>query len=160
MSLRGRRQSASCSQLNLHIAACCRPLLHSMPTCPPHISPLTTRQVVLGLPIVPSAGNLDFWLRLCGVRGLPEAQALLRSFPQADAEGVDKAAHAAAVREWNADLIRRVRGRMGERGIRLVCLVGLAVLGSCRPASLPSLPLLLSCATCAMILRRPLTAPP
>ena len=34
-------------------------------------------QVMLGLPIVPSIGNLDFWLRLCNVRGLPESQQLL-----------------------------------------------------------------------------------
>ena len=121
--------------------------------------------MVLGLPIVPSSGNLDFWLRLCGaccytrgqragdkfreqweclvccdgwgpcslpgcnlqpqprawspthtptagVRGLPEAAAVLRSFPQAEEAG-DKAAHAAAVRQWNADLIRRVGGGPG-----------------------------------------------
>ena len=61
---------------------------------------------MLGLPIVPSIGNLDFWLRLCNVRGLPESQALLAGFPQS--EGRDKEGHAAAVREWNADLIRRV----------------------------------------------------
>lgn len=52
---------------------------------------------------MPAATNLSV-----GVRGKPEAAALLRSFPQAD-EAADKAAHAAAVRQWNADLIRRVR---------------------------------------------------
>jgi hypothetical protein len=62
---------------------------------------------MLGLPIVPSIGNLDFWLRLCNVRGLPESQALLAGFPQSEERG--KEGHAAAVREWNADLIRRVR---------------------------------------------------
>ena len=61
---------------------------------------------MLGLPIVPSIGNLDFWLRLCNVRGLPESQALLAGFPQSEER--DKEGHAAAVREWNADLIRRV----------------------------------------------------
>ena len=44
---------------------------------------------------------------------MPEAAALLRSFPQAD-DAADKAAHAAAVRQWNADLIRRVRLRWGR----------------------------------------------
>lgn len=61
---------------------------------------------MLGLPIVPSIGNLDFWLRLCNVRGLPEAQALLQSFPQSEER--DRKGHAAAVRQWNADLIRKV----------------------------------------------------
>ncbi len=55
-----------------------------------------------GTPTAPAAG----------VRGLPEAAALLRSFPQAD-EAADKAAHAAAVRQWNADLIRKVHVGQG-----------------------------------------------
>lgn len=64
-------------------------------------------QVVLGIPLVPSQPNLDFWLRLCNVRGLPEAEALLRSFPSS--EGQDRAAHKQAVRQWNADFISKVR---------------------------------------------------
>lgn len=66
-------------------------------------------QLVLGMPIISSAGNLDFWLRLCGARGLPEAAALLASFPQAGDGSGGKAAHAAAVHDWNASLIQRVR---------------------------------------------------
>lgn len=78
-------------------------------------------KVVLGLPVVPSVGNLDFWLRLCGVRGKPEAAALLRSFPQAD-DAADKAAHAAAVRQWNADLIRRSLSLPGVSGLHVMPL--------------------------------------
>ena len=66
-------------------------------------------QVALGLPIVPSVGNLEFWLRLCGVRNTAEADALLRGFPQASSGEGSKQYHAAAVRRWNADLIRKVR---------------------------------------------------
>lgn len=81
---------------------------------------------MLGLPIVPSAGNLDFWLRLCGVRHMPEAQALLRTFPQlGPAEGGEqqrsKEEHAAAVRQWNADLIKKVGGQ-AHAATDLLCL--------------------------------------
>lgn len=82
---------------------------------PPPLLPLP--KVVLGLPIVPSAGNLDFWLRLCGVRHMPEAHTLLGTFPQlggaegAGGHGRSKEEHAAAVRQWNAQLIKKVRRR-------------------------------------------------
>lgn len=67
----------------------------------------TLTQLVVGLPIISSVGNLEFWLRLCNVRGLPEAQHLLASFPQAS-ETARRASHEAAVRAWNAELIRKV----------------------------------------------------
>lgn len=76
---------------------------------------------MLGLPIVPSVGNLDFWLRLCGVRGLPESEALLRSFPQSR-EGGDKAAHAEAVRVWNANLIHKSLSLPGVTGLHVMPL--------------------------------------
>lgn len=84
-------------------------------------------KVVLGLPIVPSAGNLDFWLRLCGVRHMPEAQALLRTFPQlGPAEGGEqqrsKEEHAAAVRQWNADLIKKSLSLPGISGLHVMPL--------------------------------------
>ncbi|KAL4458173.1 hypothetical protein ABPG75_013038 [Micractinium tetrahymenae] len=85
-------------------------------------------KVVLGLPIVPSIGNLDFWLRLCGVRHMPEAQALLRTFPQlGGAEGggdsqPSKEEHAAAVRQWNADLIKKSLELPGISGLHVMPL--------------------------------------
>ncbi|EFN54450.1 hypothetical protein CHLNCDRAFT_135876 [Chlorella variabilis] len=81
-------------------------------------------KVMLGLPIVPSIGNLDFWLRLCNVRGLPEAQALLQSFPQSEER--DRKGHAAAVRQWNADLIRKSLSLPGVAGLHVMPLTKLA----------------------------------
>ena len=97
------------------------PLAGCPPAVLPPCLPACLPQVVLGLPIVPSLGNLDFWLRLCGVRGMPEAQALLRSFPAGDDAG-DKAAHAAAVKAWNADLIARSLSLPGVAGLHVMPL--------------------------------------
>ncbi len=58
--------------------------------------------------MVSSAANLDFWLRLCGVRHLPECADLLAAFPR-QGEGLGKEAFEAAVKRWNADMIQRVR---------------------------------------------------
>ncbi len=65
------------------------------------------------MPMVSSAGNLDFWLRLCGVRGLPECVELLAAFPRQDELG--KEAFDAAVKRWNADFIQRVRLLMQDK---------------------------------------------
>ena len=77
-------------------------------------------QLVLGMPMVSSAGNLDFWLRLCGVRGLPEASDLLAAFPQQEALG--HAAWQAAVRGWNAELIQRALALPGVSGLHVMPL--------------------------------------
>jgi len=81
-------------------------------------------QIVVGIPMVSSAGNLDFWLRLCGVRHLPECSDLLVGFPRQGDLG--KEAFNAAVKQWNADLIQRV-GVQGWTGSGV----------GCRPAIVP-----------------------
>eukprot|EP00887_Chlorella_sp_A99_P006191 scaffold3.g6191.t1 len=87
---------------------------------------LTQRvRLVVGVPIVSSAANLDFWLRLCDVRQLPEAQALLAAFPP-EAHGDGRAAWQAAVREWNAALIRRTLALPGVAGLHVMPLTKVA----------------------------------
>lgn len=81
---------------------------HRPPLDRVHLLAATLSQLVVGLPIIPSVGNLDFWLRLCNVRDLPEAQYLLSSFPQGGGTA-SCASHEAAVRAWNADFISKVR---------------------------------------------------
>lgn len=71
-----------------------------------HFQPCPFTQIVLGVPLITSRSNLEFWLFLIGAgAGDEEAAQLLADFPASqDAEGV---------RAWNADLIRRVRlGRL------------------------------------------------
>ena len=100
-------------------------------------------QVVLGLPIVPSIGNLDFWLRLCNVRGLPEAQDLLRSFPQS--EDRDQAGHAAAVRQWNADLIQKVTTLRWLRSLKARSVIRLTTARACSRWPFLAFPACMSC---------------
>ena len=77
------------------------------PRADPPPPPVLLLQLVLGVPVISSVGNLDFWLRLCSARSLPGAEQVLEAFPQQ--RGTSKAAHAAEVQQWNADLIRKVR---------------------------------------------------
>lgn len=63
-------------------------------------------KVFAGVPMASSAGNLEFWLRLCGVHDSPDGKAVLRSFPVQN--GAGKAEYAAAVRVWNADFVQWV----------------------------------------------------
>ena len=44
-------------------------------------------KLVIGCPMLSSAGNAAFWLRLCGASGQEGASALVNSFSQAEAEG-------------------------------------------------------------------------
>ena len=69
---------------------------------------LSTRVHILpGVPMASSLGNLDFWLRLAGLRDDPGAGQVLGSFPR---KGPRESAeeHAAAVKDWNAAFIRDV----------------------------------------------------
>lgn len=77
-------------------------------------------KVVLGLPIITSVGNLEFWLRLCNVRTLPESQHLLSSFPGPQQRSKEE--HAAAVRAWNATLIQKSLGLPGVAGLHVMPL--------------------------------------
>lgn len=81
-------------------------------------------QLVVGIPMVSSAGNLDFWLRLCGARGLPEAEELLSAFPRQGDLG--KPAFEAAVKQWNADFIQRVLDLPGVAGLHVMPLTKVA----------------------------------
>ena len=70
-------------------------------------------KVLAGVPIITSIGNLQFWLRLCGVDGGgADAEAVLRSFPTLSSVG-DAAArteeYQCAVREWNIKFLQWVR---------------------------------------------------
>ncbi len=92
-------------------------------------------QIVVGIPMVSSAGNLDFWLRLCGVRHLPECSDLLAGFPRQGDLG--KEAFNAAVKQWNADLIQRVGCWHGGRVASLPCVTSGAGAVSGRGKPLP-----------------------
>lgn len=101
-------------------------------------------RVVVGVAMASSASNLDFWLRLAGVRGLPEAEALLASFPTPGG-GMGKEGCAAAVRAWNVDLIRKVREEAVGRGAALPAgrrrdAACSWVAGAPVPSSLPACP--------------------
>jgi hypothetical protein len=60
--------------------------------------------VLVGVPMITSIKNLEFWLDLCGVHHGQEAEALKRSFPPATGSSYS----ADAVIEWNANFIRDV----------------------------------------------------
>lgn len=63
-------------------------------------------QVVIGLPMITSAGNLRFWLDLAHALNSPTCRDLLQQFEAAEAVGtaeLDKACEA-----WNVALIRRL----------------------------------------------------
>jgi hypothetical protein len=78
-------------------------------------------RLLAGVPVASSAANLDFWLRLAGVRGAPGAEALLAAFPRPGGGG-DDAAHAAAVRRWNAAFVRRALALPGVAGLHVMPL--------------------------------------
>jgi hypothetical protein len=77
-------------------------------------------RLLAGVPVASSAANLDFWLRLAGVRGAPGAEALLAAFPRPGGGGA--AEHAAAVRGWNADFVRRALALPGVAGLHVMPL--------------------------------------
>ena len=64
-------------------------------------------RILAGVPMASSAGNLEFWLRLCGMAGTSEAAAVLDSFPAAGSVS-NKEEMKAAVRKWNAEFVRWV----------------------------------------------------
>uniref|UniRef100_A0A1D2A210 Methylenetetrahydrofolate reductase (NAD(P)H) n=1 Tax=Auxenochlorella protothecoides TaxID=3075 RepID=A0A1D2A210_AUXPR len=72
-------------------------------------------RIVLGVPLITSRSNLEFWLFLIGAgAGDEEAAQLLADFPASqDAEGV---------RAWNADLIRRTLDLPGVGGLHVMPL--------------------------------------
>lgn len=73
-------------------------------------------KLVVGMPMVSSASNLDFWLRLCSIRNKPGAEEVLASFPS----------DPAAIKAWNADLVRRTVALPGVAGLHVMPLTGAA----------------------------------
>ena len=60
--------------------------------------------IVVGIPMVTSVGNLQFWLQLCSAASMPEATALLKRF-RAESGSDD---FATFLKEYNRSLIEKV----------------------------------------------------
>jgi len=71
-------------------------------------------KLVAGIPMSTSRANLEFWLRLCGLGGTPEAAAVVASFPDKsigrDSASGSKEEYQRLVREWNVTFVERVSG--------------------------------------------------
>ena len=63
-------------------------------------------KILAGIPMATSPGNLEFWLRLCGLGGTSEAAAVMASFP--NSKNGDKEEYQRLVREWNVKFVRWV----------------------------------------------------
>lgn len=55
----------------------------------PRLGLLQQCKLVVGLPFLSSAGNLAFWLQLCGTQGAPWAKDALFKWTQAEAAGAE-----------------------------------------------------------------------
>ena len=79
--------------------------------------------ILVGVPIITSKKNLEFWLDLCGVNEGPEALALKSSFPSAD-DGVKTSSasyNADEVIQWNVNFMRDVALKMpGVTGMHVM----------------------------------------
>jgi hypothetical protein len=62
-------------------------------------------KLLAGIPMSTSRGNLEFWLRLCGLARTPEAAAVVASFP--DSNG-NKEEYQQLVRDWNVKFVQWV----------------------------------------------------
>ena len=60
--------------------------------------------IVVGIPMVTSIGNLQFWLQLCSAASLPESAALVKRF-RAKSDNDD---FAAFLKDYNRSLIEKV----------------------------------------------------
>jgi hypothetical protein len=78
-------------------------------------------RLMAGIPMATSPGNLSFWLRLCGVAGTPDAEAVAAGFPSPGAYG-SKGEYEAAVREWNAEFVRWTLALPGVSGLHVMPL--------------------------------------
>ncbi|KAK9824200.1 hypothetical protein WJX72_008491 [[Myrmecia] bisecta] len=77
-------------------------------------------RLVIGMPIISSTGNLDFWLRLCNARGQPGAADLLQHFGSKEAEG--RVQFWAFCRQWNRRLVEQVCEMPGVAGLHIMPL--------------------------------------
>jgi hypothetical protein len=94
-------------------------------------------KIMIGVPMVPSLRNLDFWLRLADARNLPEAEAVLNSFPrQTNNNGGDGSEKGGGeeeeeeywnrVKKWNVDFIRNSLNIPGVAGLHVMPLTAAA----------------------------------
>ena len=74
-------------------------------SCRQHM--LGDTKLVIGCPMISSAGNMKFWLYLCQASLEPAADTTVAPFRQAAAEG--KEALAAYCQQYNTDLVHKVR---------------------------------------------------
>lgn len=77
---------------------------------------LAATTLVLGAPMLSSAGNVAFWMALCGLGGshLAGGNELMRQFSAAEARG--KAAAREWATEYNARSVQQVRVRRARGG--------------------------------------------
>ena len=62
-------------------------------------------KLVVGVPMLTSVANLQFWLRLCNASAIPGAAALLQEFKS---KASDKEQFAEFLQQYNSSLIRKV----------------------------------------------------
>ena len=62
-------------------------------------------KVVVGIPMVTSVSNLQFWLQLCDASTLPEARSLVQDFK---AKSTDKDYLVHSFEEYNTNLVKQV----------------------------------------------------
>ena len=63
-------------------------------------------ELVVGCPMISSAGNMKFWLYLCQASSAPGSDAAVETFLQAAANGKDRLA--AYCQQYNTGLIHKV----------------------------------------------------
>lgn len=93
-------------------------------------------KIMIGVPMAPSVGNLDFWLRLADARNLPEAEAVLNSFPRqrntkknSDSKEKEKGEDEEywnRVKEWNVEFIKKSLNIPGAAGLHVMPLTAAA----------------------------------
>lgn len=81
-------------------------------------------QILVGVPIITSLRNLDFWIRLCGLSAKEShIEGLKRSFP---GKGLGPDVFERDVINWNTDFLQQVAMRMpGISGIHVMPVTGM-----------------------------------
>uniref|UniRef100_A0A061R353 Uncharacterized protein n=1 Tax=Tetraselmis sp. GSL018 TaxID=582737 RepID=A0A061R353_9CHLO len=77
-------------------------------------------QLVVGLPMLSSAGNLAFWLQLCGAHSAPWAQSVLKRWSDEESKGAE------SFQEWRlqqtVELMQRIGSLPGAAGVHVMPL--------------------------------------
>lgn len=79
-------------------------------------------KLLAGIPMSTSRSNLEFWLRLCGLGGTPEAAMVVSSFPGNGIGGGNKEEYQRLVRDWNVTFVRRTLSLPGVAGLHVMPL--------------------------------------